>query len=72
MEEFIFKKRKDTSFSDRNKGNGGGDILRQGKRKLRWEPNLMPSAATWMDLETVTLSEVSQKEEKYHMTSSLI
>ena len=67
MEEFIFKKRKDTSFSDRNKGNGGGDILRQGKRKLRWEPNLMPSAATWMDLEIVTLSEVSWTEkEKYH------
>ena len=36
MEEFVFKKRKDASFSDRNKGNGGGDILRQGKRKLRW------------------------------------
>ncbi len=31
---------------------------------------IMPSAATWMDLETVTLNEVSQtEEEKYHMTS---
>ena len=32
----------------------------------------MQSAATWMDLETVILSEVSQTEkEKYHMTSFL-
>ena len=30
----------------------------------------MPFAATRMDLETVMLSELSQKEEKYHMTSS--
>ena len=31
---------------------------------------IMPSAATWMDLETVILSEVSQREkEKYCMTS---
>ena len=31
---------------------------------------IMPSAATWMDLETVILSEVNQTEkEKYHMTS---
>ena len=31
---------------------------------------IMPSAATWMDLETVTLNEDSQtEEEKYHMTS---
>ena len=30
----------------------------------------MPSAATWMDLETVILSEVSQTEkEKYHKAS---
>jgi len=30
----------------------------------------MPFAATWMDLERVILSEVSQTEkEKYHMTS---
>ena len=30
----------------------------------------VPFAATWMDLESVTLSEVSQTEtEKYHMTS---
>ena len=29
---------------------------------------IMPSAATWMELETLTLSEVSQKEkDKYHM-----
>ena len=31
---------------------------------------IMPSAVTWMDLETVILSEVNQTEkEKYHMTS---
>ena len=30
----------------------------------------MPFAATWMDLETLKLSEVSQKEKhKYHMIS---
>ena len=30
----------------------------------------MPFVATWMDLETVILSEVSQTEkDKYHMTS---
>ena len=32
----------------------------------------MPFATTWMDLETVILSEVSQTEkEKYHVTSFL-
>ena len=31
---------------------------------------IMPFAATWMELKTLTLSEVSQKEkEKYHMIS---
>ena len=31
---------------------------------------LMPFAATWMQLETLILSEVSQKEkDKYHMIS---
>jgi len=29
---------------------------------------IMPFAATWMDLETLILSEVSQKD-KYHMIS---
>ena len=32
--------------------------------------NKMPFAATWMELETLILSEVSQKEkDKYHMIS---
>ena len=32
--------------------------------------DLMPSAATWMDLEMITLSEVNQTEkDKYHMIS---
>ena len=31
---------------------------------------IMPFAATWLDLEIIILSEVSQKEkDKYHMTS---
>ena len=31
---------------------------------------IMPFAATWMDLEIITLSEVSQKEkDKYHVIS---
>ena len=31
------------------------------------ENNIMPFAATWMELETLTLSEISQKEkDKYH------
>ena len=30
---------------------------------------IMSSAATWMDLEIVILSEVSQKEKNYHTTS---
>ena len=31
---------------------------------------IMPFAATWMDLETVILSEISQTEkDKYHMIS---
>ena len=31
---------------------------------------IMPFAAIWMDLEIITLSEVSQKEkDKYHMIS---
>ena len=32
---------------------------------------IMPFAATWMELETLILSEVSQKEKEYH-TISLI
>ena len=33
---------------------------------------IMLSAATWMELETLTLSEVSQKEkDKYHMISHI-
>ena len=33
---------------------------------------LMPSAATWMDLESVTLSEVSQTEKEKYWMASLI
>ena len=33
---------------------------------------IMPSAATWMELEPLIRSEVSQKEkDKYHMTSPI-
>ena len=28
---------------------------------------IMPFAATWMDLEIIILSEVSQEKDKYHM-----
>ena len=32
--------------------------------------DIMPLAATWMELETLILSEISQKEkDKYHMIS---
>ena len=32
--------------------------------------DIMPSAATWMELETLILSEISQKQkDKYHMIS---
>ena len=43
-------------------------LIRKSQRiKMR---EIMPSAATLMDLETVILSEVSQTEkEKYHMAS---
>ena len=30
---------------------------------------VMPFGATWMDLENIILSEVSQRKEKYHTTS---
>ena len=34
---------------------------------------ILPSAATWMELETLILSEVTQKEkDKYYMTSLII
>ena len=34
---------------------------------------IMPFAATWMELETLILSEVSQKEkDKYHMISLIM
>ena len=41
-----------------------GILLSHKKNKI------MPFVATWMELETLILSEVSQKEkDKYHMTS---
>ena len=41
-----------------------GILLSHKKNKI------MPSVATWMELETLVLSEVSQKEkDKYHMIS---
>ena len=41
-----------------------GILLSHKKNKI------MPFAATWMELETLILSEVSQKEkDKYHMIS---
>ena len=43
-----------------------GILLRHKKNKI------MPFAATWMQLDILTLSEVSQKEkDKYHMISLL-
>ena len=30
---------------------------------------IMPCAAIWMDLEIIVLSELSQREDKYHMIS---
>ena len=30
---------------------------------------MMPFVATWMDLENVIVSEINQKEEKYHVTA---
>ena len=36
----------------------------------RKKNDIMPFAATWMELETLILSEISQKEkDKYHMIS---
>ena len=32
---------------------------------------IMPFAATWMTLETIILSEVSQEKDKYHMISPI-
>ena len=41
-------------------------ILLSHKKELK----IMPFAATWMDLEIIILSEVSQKEnDRYHMIS---
>ena len=39
---------------------------------LRHNNKIMPFAATWMELETLILSEISQKEkDKYHMISHI-
>ena len=47
----------------------GGYVQKQGRVTIK-KNEIMPSVATWMDLESVILSDVSQTEkEKYHMTS---
>ena len=40
----------------------------QKQNKTKQNPKIMPFAATWMELETLILSEMSQKDkDKYHM-----
>ena len=47
----------------------GGYVQKQGRVTIK-KNEIMPSVATWMDLESVILRDVSQTEkEKYHMTS---
>ena len=41
-------------------------------REMDKEDEIMPFVAIWMDLESVIWSEVSQTEEKYHMTSLIV
>ena len=56
---------------DRTKllSDGSEAVQRGGLPKIK-SLHFLPSAATWMQLGTLILSEVSQKEkEKYHMIS---
>ena len=49
------------------------DMCTQGNTTPLKKNEIMPFAARWMELETLILSEVSQKEEdKYHMMSLII